>query len=272
MKTLINETVLANFETTTKEVLAKKLNVSVRSIVATFSSLKRRKLIPTNKHLLSSLTIETPKIEIKAKEKFQNVKGEKKQVARDLMVKSIVQSEISKGTILTLPFIHCKIEQQLINIVGKKYNFLGCENDPIVYNQMLMTIAQNNLPISTHKGNIKDKINIANENEYSHLILDYCGQLGTTHEEIKTAIENNIVQVGGVIAITLNKRITPNTEFIYELMEKLNPRTKEDEDTRCEHALRTFINRIGGLNYAIESVLNYHDTTSMILMIVRRIN
>jgi hypothetical protein len=56
-------------------------------------------------------------------------------------------------------------------------------------------------------------------------------------------------------------------------MELLNPRTTNDTNTRCEHTLRTFINRIGGLKYAIEEVFNYKDEgkANMVLMIVRRI-
>ncbi len=202
---------------------------------------------------------------------FKNDKGENKQKARDLMVSSIANSNTTKGTILTLPFKHCIIEQQILKQVSKKYKFLGCEIDSGVYNEMLITIAKNNLPISTHKGTIGDKIRQAKTNEYSHLVLDYCGQLGTAHDDIKVCIENDIVELDGTILITLNKRITPGTEGIYELMERLNPRTDTNELTRCEHALRTFINRIGGVKYAIEAVLNYHDTTSMILMVVRRI-
>jgi len=51
----------------------------------------------------------------------------------------------------------------------------------------------------------------------------------------------------------------------------VSPRQDNNDTTRCEHAITTFINRIGGMKYAIEATLNYHDTTSMILIIVRRI-
>lgn len=204
------------------------------------------------------------------KASFVNDKGVNKQIARDVMVNAIKQSDTTKGLILTLPFIHCLIERQILAEVSKKYSFLGCEQEPDVYNKMLMTIAKNNLPISTHKGTIGEKIRQAKANEYSHLILDYCGQLGTTHEDIRIAMLNNIVEINGTIAITLNKRITPKTEEIYELMERLNPQT-DKTISRSEHCLKTLINRIGGFNYAIESTLNYHDTANMILVIVRRI-
>jgi hypothetical protein len=231
--------------------------------------------ITKTKKTLSNVSTKLDKVMNKVKSKknelgnFMNKKGVNKQKARDLMVTSILNSLVH-GIILTLPFEDCIIEQMLLK-VSNKFKFLGCEIKENVYNNMLMTIAKKNLPISTHKGSISEIINFARENQFSDLILDYCGQFGTTYKDLETAIKNDIVCVGGCICLTVNKRISPGTEYIYELMEKLNPQPTSNEDTRCEHAIRTFINRKGGEKYAIENALPYHDTTAMLLVVIRRV-
>lgn len=203
--------------------------------------------------------------------KFKNKEGIGKGDARKFMENAVKIGNTSKFNILTLSAAECKMEQLILANVSKKYKFTSCESDDVVYNKMLLTIATKNLPISTHRGTMSDKIAQAQVNEYSDLLMDYCGQFGTAHHDIKNAIEKDIVEVGGSICITLNKRITFGTFGMYELMEKLNPPSIKNEMTRCEHSLLTFINRVGGMRYAIETVYHYHDTASMILVIVRRI-
>ena len=272
-KVLLKEAKGGNKVSLTKVI--KKTNTSYFLVSKEYKSLLKSKEIvpPTSKsEAIKNIGKIIKKFNKHGKDKFHNAKGEKKQLARETMVNAIENSRASKGTILTLPYKHCIIEKMILDRVSKRYNFMACELDQKVFNAMLMTIAKNNLPMNVHRGGIGEKIEQAKENEYSHLILDYCGQLGTFHKEIQMAIEKNIVEVDGTISITLNKRITPNTEYIYEKMEQLNPRQVKNELTRTEHALRTFINRVGGMGYAIESTLNYHDNTSMILMIVRRIS
>lgn len=202
---------------------------------------------------------------------FVNKEGVGKGDARGIMKDSVGKGNTKKFNILTLSAAECKVEQLILNEVSKKYKFTSCESNEAVYNQMLITIATKNLPISTHRGTFLDKIEQAQANEYSDLLMDYCGQFGTKHEDIKLAMDKDIVEVGGSICITLNKRISEGTFAMYELMEKLNPPTEKNEMTRCEHSLITFINRVGGMKYAIEQVYHYHDTASMILVIVRRI-
>jgi hypothetical protein len=273
----IQQFILNNHEVMSNVEMAQILDETVKRVGMNYATLSGRGLVPL-KVIKNNVDVQinklnklTNKLTTKVETDFKNISGDEKDKARKLMVKTIKESERSPKPILTLPFEDCLIEQKLLSEVSKKFTFLGCERKSAVYNKMLMTIANNNLPINTYKGLIGDKIKEATTNQYSHLLLDYCGQLGTAHVDINHAISFDIVEVGGTIAITLNKRITPGTESIYELMEKLNPQTTTSEDTRTEHALRTFINRVGGFKYSIEDVLSYYDTSSMILMIVRRI-
>ena len=257
----IREFVLANPQMSSEEI-ALKLNVTKLRVGGTKASLQRQKNKKDAKITIDNLS--------HIYGKFMNSKGAKKEKAREKVIQAIISNFSNNKYILSLPFQDCIIEKKLMDI-SHNYTFLGCESDIPTYNNMLKTIAENNLPISTHRGTIGEIIRKAQENEFSDVILDYCGQLNKNSEDIRLAIERNIVEVGGTISITLNKRITPNTEEIYELMEKLNPKNDTDEMTRCEHAIRTFINRVGGLKYAIIDTLNYHDTASMFLIIIKRI-
>jgi hypothetical protein len=209
--------------------------------------------------------------------KFKNAKGEQKQIARELMVNAIKNSNTKKGEILSLPFEDCIIEQMILNEKNcKRYKFLGVEYDKQTYHNMLKTIAKKQLPINTYHGALADKIHEAKESQYSHIIADYCGQLNTFYEEIAYAINNNIVEVGGTISITLNKRITDGCFGIYEKIERLLPKFSDtaaakDKDARTQHIIYNFMLKVCGMNYAIIRTFAYHDTTSMYLIIIKRL-
>ena len=254
-------------------ILEKKFNVPMTTIRANRITLSTKGLIPSVKGKANIETKAISKLMSVSDKmgKFVNKQGVGKGNAREIMEKAVAKGNTKKFNILTLSAAECKIEQLILNNVSKKYKFVSCEENEAVYNKMLITIATNNLPISTHRGTFMDKIEQAQANEYSDLLMDYCGQFGTKHEDIKLAMDKDIVEVGGSICITLNKRISDGTFAMYELMEKLNPRTDKNDITRCEHSLLTFINRVGGMKYAVETVYHYHDTASMILVIVRRI-
>jgi hypothetical protein len=274
----IQKFILENNDRFTTYGMAQALNVKPIRIGGNKAALKRKGLLSVSEAKVSIDTI-VNKIDntMSAYQKkvsngtntYTNQNGVRKQEARNIMVNAIR----TKGVILSLPCSDCTIEQQILNN-SPSTKFVGCEYESETYFKMLVTIAEKKLPfVELYHGKISDKINEAKIDQYSNLILDYCGQLGTTHEDIKKAIEKDIMQVNGAMCITLNKRISFGTEYIYEKMELLNPRTSNDTDTRCEHTLRTFINRIGGLKYAIEDVFNYRDKdkANMVLMIVRRI-
>ena len=200
---------------------------------------------------------------------FKNDKGFGKEVARTLMIEAINSAQLKSKLILSLPSHTCAIEKKLV-AKSKKYNFIGVELDEKVYWKMAANIVKNRLPITPFLGTMGEKIAEARTNQYAHLILDYCGQLHSFADEIMLAMRNNIVEVDGTISITLNKRISGNGRTFADFIQKLNPQ-HDTSICESEHLVRTFINRVGGYNYAIEKVLNYNDGASMILIILRRI-
>lgn len=227
-----------------------------------------------------------PNFRTKKKTTYSNSDGLYKDVARWKIVEAIKNGKLQNRRILSLPADNCTIEGYLFEKVSKKINFVLCENNEQVYKKLLMNIinSKTRIPHSILSGSIGDEIYRSKENDYTDLILDYCGQIGTYHKEIEHAIKNNIVCVGGTISITLNKRISGginggyNMEFIEE-MEKLNPNfDKKEGESRTEPAVMTFLNRVCGMNYRIVEKYSYRDDgedkrrSPMILVIIRRVS
>jgi len=220
--------------------------------------------------IIKRLLKETPIIEVVKTDAFANSDGIKKEQAREIMVEAIKVSGLY-GKILTLPYKYCNIERKLIDNVSKKFSFVGCETEPDVYFEMLKTVAENKIDMECSPRPIGDKIEVAHENEYSHLLLDYCGQLNSFKNDIEMAMRNNIVAVNGTISITLNKRKTV-VGGIEDEMNELNPLGNVEGKT-VENAILTFIRIVGGFNYSIETVMPYKDKGkgSMILVVAKRI-
>jgi hypothetical protein len=200
---------------------------------------------------------------------FANSDGIKKEAAREIMVEAIRVSGLY-GKVLTLPYKYCNIERKLID-VSKKFSFVGCETEPDVYFEMIRTVAEHRIDMECSPRPIGEKIEVAHEGEYSHLLLDYCGQLNSFQNDIKMAMENDIVKVGGSISITLNKRKTVKGG-IEDAMNDLNP-LGNVEGMEVENAILTFIRIVGGFKYSIETVMPYKDKGkgSMILVVVKRV-
>lgn len=230
-------------------------------------------------HLTHAEPIEKPKKEaVKLSNQSYNGK-EKTRIRKKITV--LMTSRPSDKAILTLASWECLTEKAIL-VINPKQNFVSAENDRETYLKQLETIVSDGLvSIKPNFGNVSELINSANESQYSHLILDFCGQLSTTYEMIKTAFINNIVEVGGYIFLTLNNRggdekkpdeITKELKnSIYREMNDLNPKTDKDETKSVEHAVSTLINRLSGFNYRIIYTETYKDTANMIMFTVQRI-
>jgi hypothetical protein len=205
--------------------------------------------------------------------KFHNENGNGKQQARMKMIKYIDRSNLRTGKILTLPFSKCIIEKELMSVVGKNnFEFIGYERDKETYWDMMKTILNDRLPIYPVLGDIGEEIQSSYEDKYSHLILDYCCQLNTIAEDMISLFSGNIMKVGGMALITLNKRICKvgNADKIYNEMNQLVKKEK-DTDLDTIHAMKVFFSKVCGFNYSIEEFFEYHDTASMVLIIIKRI-
>ena len=217
--------------------------------------------------------LKTSKKVKKVKNTYVNSEGINKQQARDIMVSAIKKTNIKKGKILSLPFNTCKLELLLNSTVKNKFEYIGCERQTDTYFDMLKTIAENKINMHTYNGDIGDKIYQAKENEYSHLLLDYCGVLHSFAEEIKHAVNNNIVKEGGTISITLNKRGYPIAqEDIANKILKGLPEGLFAGEKGVSLATKLFFTRLIGSDYTFEEFFEYHDKhkSPMMLIILRR--
>lgn len=216
-----------------------------------------------------------------APNRYSNGDGVEKMKTRQIIVNTMNDFKLPKRRILSLSADNCITEGMIYNQVSKRTKFILCENHPETYRELLLNIVKNKAitPYAVLSCSVGEEIRRSKENDYTDLILDYCGQIGTNHEDIEYAVKNNIVCVGGTISVTLCKRISGgigggyNMSFI-ERMEKLNPNFKKQEgDNRTEPAVLTFFNRICGMNYEI--VVNHpykdYDKQSMMLVIIRRV-
>jgi hypothetical protein len=198
--------------------------------------------------------------------KFNNVEGIGKIRARQKMVKYLRRMG---GLILTLPSYTCRIEQMLTEDLPNVYKFVGCEADRDIFKEMVNKAMELNLNMDFYNGMLGDIIAKANTDEFSHIVMDYCGTLHKAQDDIRTALTNDIVKVGGTLHITLNRR-SAGFGGIVDEMHNINPNVPKG-CTKTSNALLTFIKVCGGLRYEIKEVFNYHDTSSMVLVVVKRV-
>lgn len=203
--------------------------------------------------------------------------GVNKEVARNKMAKYIVDSNV-EGTIPTLPYKYGTIEKKIL-AQNENYDFIGVEKLPKVYDVLVETIKNEKLPIKPYLGDFCDKIYGAKENQYAHIIGDYCGELPTFANEVEYAVTNKIVKVGGIMALTFGKPIRSKclkSDSIFKLGSFI---TNHDKDVRSQSdkAIEGYFQRLIGFNFELTEIFNYHDDKGkgkgypMVLVILKRL-
>ena len=241
--------------TNTQEVKTKELVEVLGNVIASFSK-----------------EVDKPKVG-----DFTNNKGVNKEIARNKMAKYIVDSNV-EGLVPTLPYIHANIEKKIL-AQNENYEFIGVEKLPIVYDAMVQTIKNEKLPIKPYLGDFCDKIYGAKENQYAHIIGDYCGELPTFASEVEYAVSNKIVKVGGIMALTFGKPIRSKclkSDSIFKLGSFI---TNHDTDVRSQSdkAIEGYFQRLIGFDFELTEIFNYHDDKGkgkgypMVLVILKRL-
>lgn len=198
---------------------------------------------------------------------------------RNPIIEKINQSSLKSGSIISLPAKDFTTEKRIFNEISKKFEFYCVEHNDDVYFKLLDNLAKNKFKMVVYPTELSRVLDNAKENSIAHLIADYCGQLHTYEKEITDAIRRNIVRVDGVIAITINKRITgaENHKF-YDEMIALNGTEMHSNICKVEKAFKIFLERLCGFDYKLETYLDYHSKkpnggkcANMMLAIIRRI-
>jgi hypothetical protein len=199
---------------------------------------------------------------------YNNHNGENKEVARTKMANIIIDSGIG-GVIPSLPNKNWAIEQKINNGLGD-VSFIGIEMHEPTFIEMKANLKQTNLKAEVHFGKFSDKIYGKIENTYAHLIMDYCANLSTISKEVEYAINNDVIGVGGIMAITFSKPIR-GTDFQSTKLKNLGAINNADDRCMSDKSVEAYFNKITGWNYQVVEFFYYQDTYPMTLVLIRRI-
>lgn len=210
----------------------------------------------------------------KLKNDFKNVSGSGKQEARELMVQYISnakKSGLKNGKIATLPSNTWAIEDLIYNNVSKRFKYVACERESAVFVEMVNKMNKYGNHNNAILGSLSDVIYNAQENEFDHIIADYCGVLSSFKDELLHACSKNVVKVGGTIAVTTLKARNKS-----EFVSKLNHFKSELSGLDCENndnetAIKMFFKSLAAItNFEVVEEFTYCDTTPMMLVILKR--
>lgn len=198
--------------------------------------------------------------------------GLQKDVAREKMANYIKKSGVV-GVVPSLMWTNTIIEENVLETLPNMA-FIGIDDNPEVIKKLKANIKAKNLPITAKVCKMSEMIYGVDSDTYAHLILDYCGNLFSFSKEIEHAIDNNIIKVGGTIAITFSKTMRSgsgqNADFIRSLSNTISNNVDDfrcDADRQNEAYFYTAINR----NYVIREFFHYYDSSPMSLVVLQRV-
>jgi len=187
-----------------------------------------------------------------------------KKIARQITTDEVIESGIT-GQILSLSSIDYIIEKKIVKR-NPNFKFTCCEFDPDTYYAMLKTVAEKKLPFFDNRMCALSEIIYSSvKNNYAHIIADYCRTFNSHAEELEHILRNDILKIGGTLAITLSKS---RFQFVksehYKRMCKIKKQVKGTNKT--EHALNVMT-----AQYPNYEVIVRHNYKAMILFIIRRV-
>jgi hypothetical protein len=271
-KAEIKQFILDNRDKSIQEV-ADILGVSMGSVRANHAWLVRDKIIEKSlvdingkvKKVVSKLDrmeakfTELEKI-VLGDNTYNNTDGIEKENGRTKIVNRVATSGLT-GTILTLPYMYCKLEKQILDVTTD-YNFLGVEREEPTYKAMKQRIKIDELPIETYLGSISDKIYNVQRETYAHAILDYCGMISSFNLEIEYFLRQKLVPIKGTLHVTFSVNLRANGgvhDRVKDLGNVIN-NSKNDLRTNSEIAIRSFFDKVTGFDYRIDELYFYRDT------------
>lgn len=204
---------------------------------------------------------------------YKNGEGENKIKAKLKMQEHIIATNI-QGHIGTLTNLYVDMETAIYNAMPN-CSFTTVERELPVYEQIRRNIKSWGIPIKCEFGEFSKILYGKDENTYAHLIMDYCGHLFSVAKELMFTIDNNLVVVGGIIALTTDRVNRIGSGEMWDYITSLSDEKtiNRDKDTRSKSEIENerFLYSILGRNYKIIEVFNYRDTHSMTLTIIKRI-
>lgn len=277
----IREFVLENGSKMSNKKMSKQLRVKQIRIAGCVAALKRTKIIDNNylfddkvkngtaepvrrgrpsgskNTAVSVAKKHTPDV-------FNNYDGKRKLEARNVIIRAIRNSGIIDGKIISLPADQCILELKIKNEVSPYFNFELVEYIPNTFIGMVETMLKEKLNVcAMHNCDISEVISKAKENEFSHMLLDYCDSLNRIYRDVADAMTRKLVKVGGIIEVTFCQRYCKS-----EIIENLNKYGKPDGVTKTMHAVQKFVEKFEG--FEIVETFPYKDGAPMMLVIIKR--
>jgi hypothetical protein len=248
-------------------------HIPMRTFSGNFVALKRRNWVK-----------EDVKVVIKNSEKrlknlfdkFDNSHtfgGDNKIQAREVMCDWAIKSNVI-GKCFSFSHINAELERLILK-QEPKMSFVSVDRDTVIVRKLNKIVKKEKLPIETNRGEAYDVLRKLRPNSLAHAFLDFCGQLPSVGKEIKLVLDNDLVQVNGIVAITVSKTVRRvGKDYHYELWENLfNLSTNQTLDNRpnSDVANMNFIMLLMNERYTLREVFNYDDTSPMSLFILERL-
>lgn len=174
---------------------------------------------------------------------------------KDEVEYSATRYKITKGLILSLSSFDCMGERHL-NTLGFDFDYLLCEMEPYVLLMLFersreLKYSSQDFRKMVFAGLIGEVIRSVPSNTFAHINLDLCKSIIAFGEDIKIAIQKDIVIYGGTIMITIS-----------------NSRSVGVKNTE---ELEKIINEYGRGKYEIVRQDGYRDSAGMYSAIIRRV-
>lgn len=208
---------------------------------------------------------------------YNNANGDEKMRMRKIIIQAIIDSGIFVGKIFSLSHEDTIFEEMLIKAVLKnKFDITCHELNEQTYKNLCAKVGAKGLLFNLSKQDIFESIKDAREGSISHLNLDFCGQIDKVRHIVTTAMENKVLAIGGVLALTLNNRNSAKNGVIDQMLSIIE---KKDNVKVVEHCLTSFLLSVGNLNYTVKAT-PYNDVDvdgtgktkgNMILYIITRL-
>jgi hypothetical protein len=250
---LISKKIIVNYKT------IKKVNKAIESIGSVFDVVKEAKK-------------QAKKQVKKENNTYVNHDGVCKEEARVKIVNSIVESGVI-GLAASLPNTGWVIEQAINNKV-KGIEFIGVERKKVTFNKMRTNLRNlkkdTDIKGETYFGNIGDILYGKLENTYAHLILDYCGNLATISKELEYCINNDVIKLNSIMAVTFAKPIR-GVDFQSDKLRQLGAINNTDDRCQSDRSVEAYFYKICGWNYQVVEFFYYKDRYPMTLVIIKRI-
>jgi len=204
---------------------------------------------------------------------YKNTKGKSKQRVRGTVNNYILESNIENPLILSLPGEYWVWERELLKIVPSA-RFIGVEQDgDISYKATLNSIDIISNVVAVYNETLSRVLQSFSSNSLSHIIMDYCCTINSVVDEIEYTLANDIVVKNGIIAITLSKTNIARNTLMKFVSNSIPRNVIQIEGSNSTVATKLIMSHIiiNNLNYKLIDVIEYYDTSAMIVFIVKRI-